>query len=129
MGTDQLQNSCLLLCILQTLSNFTEKNNLSKLIREQLGTVTSSVEGLINAIPNIIEADRILIEKLQEQRINSQVRRTRLHGTQSISQQANAKHAFPRKFFDVDVACMLCEQSHSQQCISCCLLRGSLRPV
>ena len=70
---DNWSITVILFCI-QVLQNFVEKDNLAKLIREQLSGVTSNVDGLIKAIPTIIEADRILIDKLQEQRINSQVR-------------------------------------------------------
>ncbi len=53
------------------LSKFIDKTSLSKLIREQLQTVSLNVENLISSIPMIIEADRILIERLQHERTAS----------------------------------------------------------
>ena len=55
------------------LSGFIERNNLQKLIREQLSNVTTNVETLIRTIPTLIEADRNLILKLQEERTASEV--------------------------------------------------------
>ena len=57
----------------EILNSFTDKSGLSRLIREQLQVVTANLETMISAIPNIISADRILIEKLQEERNQSEV--------------------------------------------------------
>ena len=43
------------------------------MVREQLQTVMSNVESLINMIPSIIDTDRSLIDKLQHERQRSEV--------------------------------------------------------
>ena len=43
------------------------------MVREQLHTVMSNVESLINMIPSIIDTDRSLIDKLQHERQRSEV--------------------------------------------------------
>ena len=57
----------------EILNTFIDKGALSRLIREQLQVVTANTETMLTAIPNIVLADRILIEKLQEERNQSEV--------------------------------------------------------
>ena len=57
----------------EILENFLDKNNLGKLIQDQLQAVMKNVDTMIQAIPNLIEADRIMISKLQEERVATEV--------------------------------------------------------
>lgn len=57
----------------EILNSFIEKSALSRLIREQLQVVTANMETMLSSIPNIVDADRILIERLQNERNQSEV--------------------------------------------------------
>ena len=52
----------------EILESFLERTSLSKLIVDQLQLVTQNVNCMIGSIPNIIDADRIMINRLQEER-------------------------------------------------------------
>jgi dimethylaniline monooxygenase (N-oxide forming) len=57
----------------EILESFLEKNNLGKLIQTQLQVVTKSLDRMIKSIPTIIEADRLMIDRLQQERVASEV--------------------------------------------------------
>lgn len=50
------------------LENFLQKENLNKLVQDQLKIVMQNVETMVNAIPKLIEADQMMIEKLATER-------------------------------------------------------------
>ena len=52
----------------QILESFLDRSSLSKLIGDQMQIVTQNVDAMIRSIPNIIEGDRVMINKLQEER-------------------------------------------------------------
>ena len=52
----------------EILESFLERSNLTKLVGDQLQLVTQNVDCMIKSIPNIIDADRIMINRLQEER-------------------------------------------------------------
>ena len=54
----------------EILEEFLKRNNLSKLIQDQLQQVSNNVDLLFKSIPNIVEADRVMIQKLQGEREN-----------------------------------------------------------
>ena len=57
----------------EILENFLERSNLTKLIQSQLQVVTKSLDRMIRSIPAIIDADRIMIDKLQQEREKTEV--------------------------------------------------------
>ncbi len=57
----------------EVLEKFLDKNSLTKLIQTQLQTVTQNLDAMMQAVPKLIEADRALIVKLQNEREASEV--------------------------------------------------------
>lgn len=91
------------------LASFIDNNNLTKLIREQLDSLSTNAELMMKAIPKLIEADRMLLNKLQEQRAASEMALVEellpmFHKCQSLQAMLDLYYVEQVRTYDTDPA-------------------------